>query len=75
MSRKGDYWDNAVAESFFGTLKQELVHWKCYQTPHEAKQDILAYISMFYNSKRLHSFLGYKTPNQYEALVRTEVQR
>lgn len=74
MSRKGDCWDNAVAESFFGTLKQEMVQWKCYQTRHEAKQDILAYITMFYNSKRLHSFLGYKSPNQYEALITAELQ-
>lgn len=75
MSRKGNCWDNAVAESFFGTLKQELVQWKCYQTRLEAKQDILAYINMFYNNKRLHSFLGYKTPNQYEALVTNELQK
>lgn len=75
MSRKGNCWDNAVAESFFGTLKQELVHWRNYQTRYEAKQDILAYISMFYNSKRLHSFLGYQTPNQFEALIEKKVQK
>ncbi|ERH41331.1 transposase IS401 [Legionella pneumophila str. Leg01/53] len=66
MSRKGDCWDNAVAESFFGSLKQELVQWKNYQTRYEAQQDILDYIAMFYNSRRLHSFLGYVSPNQYE---------
>lgn len=75
MSRKGDCWDNAVAESFFGTLKQELVQWKNYQTRYEAQQDILAYISMFYNSKRLHSFLGYCAPNQYEALRENGLQK
>ncbi len=67
MSRKGDCWDNAVAESFFGSLKQERVHWRNYQTRLEAQQDVLNYISMFYNSQRLHSYLGYVSPNQYEA--------
>jgi transposase InsO family protein len=67
MSRKGDCWDNAVAESFFGSLKQERVHWRNYQTRLEAQQDVLNYISMFYNSYRLHSYLGYVSPNQYEA--------
>ncbi len=66
MSRKGDCWDNAVVESFFGSLKQELVHWQSYQTRHEAQQDILEYISMFYNSTRLHSYLGYVSPNEFE---------
>jgi len=66
MSRKGDCWDNAVAESFFGSLKQERVHWRHYQTRLEAQQDVLNYISMFYNNHRLHSYLGYVSPNQYE---------
>ena len=66
MSRKGDCWDNAVAESFFGSLKQERVQWQNYQTRFEAQQNILNYISMFYNSRRLHSYLGYQSPNQYE---------
>ena len=67
MSRKGDCWDNAVAESFFGSLKQERVQWRNYQTRLEAQQDVLQYISMFYNSYRLHSYLGYVSPNQYES--------
>jgi putative transposase len=66
MSRKGNCWDNAVAESFFGSLKQERVQWKNYQTRYEAQQDILNYIAMFYNSRRLHSSLNYLAPNQYE---------
>jgi transposase InsO family protein len=66
MSRKGDCWDNAVAESFFGSLKQERVQWQNYQTRSEAQQNILNYITMFYNSHRLHSYLGYQSPNQYE---------
>ena len=67
MSRKGNCWDNSVAESFFGRLKQERVQWQNYQTRYEAQQDILRYITMFYNSHRLHSFLGYQSPNQFEA--------
>ena len=67
MSKKGDCWDNSVAESFFGRLKQERVMWRNYQTRYEAQQDILNYITMFYNSKRLHSYLNYKTPNQFES--------
>ncbi len=66
MSRKGNCWDNAVAESFFGSLKQERVQWYDYQTRDEARQDILAYITMFYNSYRLHSTLGYVCPNDFE---------
>jgi transposase InsO family protein len=66
MSRKGDCWDNAVAESFFGSIKQELIQWRHYQTRLEAKQDILRYITMFYNPARLHSYLGYQSPMQYE---------
>ena len=66
MSRKGDCWDNSVVESFFGSLKQERVHWENYQTRHDAQQDILDYIVMFYNSTRLHSTLDYRSPNDYE---------
>ncbi len=66
MSRKGNCWDNAVVESFFGSLKQERVQWKSYQSRFEAQQDILNYITMFYNSSRLHSTLGYLCPNDFE---------
>lgn len=69
MSRKGNCWDNAVVESFFGSLKQERVQWRNYQTRYEAQQDVLQYITMFYNSHRLHSYLEYKSPNQYEAVM------
>ena len=58
---------NAVVESFFGTLKQERVQWRHYQSRHAAHQDILQYITMFYNSQRKHSYLDYKSPNQYES--------
>ena len=66
MSRKGNCWDNAVAESFFGSLKQERVQWQHYQTRFEAQQYVLNYITVQYNNFRLHSSLGYKNPNQVE---------
>jgi transposase InsO family protein len=66
MSRKGDCWDNAVVESFFGSLKQERVQWRNYQTRFDAQQDILKYISVWYNPYRLHSTLGYVSPDYYE---------
>jgi transposase InsO family protein len=66
MSRKGDCWDNAVVESFFGTLKSELVHWRSYQSREEARADIVEYITMFYNCRRLHSYLDYQSPDQFE---------
>ena len=69
MSRKGDCWDNAVAESFFASLKKERVQWKHYQTRAEAQRDILDYIAMFYNSQRLHSTLDYLSPNDYESAM------
>jgi putative transposase len=69
MSRKGDCWDNAVAESFFASLKKERVQWRSYQTRTEAQQDILDYIVMFYNSRRLHSTLDYCSPNNFESAM------
>ena len=56
-----------MAESFFGSLKQERVQWRNYQTRNEAQQDVMNYIAMRYNSLRLHSYVGYKSPNQFEA--------
>ena len=66
MSRKGDCWDNAVVESFFGSLKSERVLWCNYQSREEARADIVDYITMFYNSRRLHSYLSYQSPDQFE---------
>ena len=66
MSREGNCWDNGVVESFFGSLKQERVQWRNYQTRNEAQQDVMNYITMWYNSLRLHSYLGYQSPNQFE---------
>lgn len=66
MSRKGDCFDNACVESFFATLKKELVYRNKYKTRDEAKMDIWKYIASFYNEKRLHSSIGYVSPNEYE---------
>ena len=66
MSRKGDCWDNAVAESFFHSLKTEWTADKIYRTRSDARGDVIQYIEMFYNSNRLHSYLGYKNPNDFE---------
>ena len=67
MSRKGNCWDNACVESFFGTLKRELVYHRHYATRDEATQDIFEYIEVFYNRQRRHSTLGYHSPAEYEA--------
>jgi transposase InsO family protein len=67
MSGKGDCWDNAVMESFWGTLKSELVNHEQYATRAEARQSIFEYIEVFYNRKRLHSALGYQSPEAFEA--------
>ena len=67
MSRKGNCWDNACVESFFGTLKRELVYHQHYATRENATQDIFEYIEVFYNRKRRHSTLGYDSPAEFEA--------
>ena len=66
MSRKGNCWDNAVAESFFGTLKMELIFGATYSSRTDARQGIVDYIEMFYNSRRRHSSLGYMNPMEFE---------
>lgn len=66
MSRSGDCYDNAPMESFFGTLKTERVHYRHYRTRAEARRDIFNYIEVFYNRKRRHSALGYKSPAEFE---------
>jgi putative transposase len=55
-----------VVESFFGTLKSERVHWRRYQAREEARRDIVEYITMFYNGRRPHSSLGYRSPDDFE---------
>jgi transposase InsO family protein len=66
MSRKGNCWDNAVAESFFSSLKRELVHHRDYGSRERARREVFEYIEVFYNRKRRHSSLGYMTPVEYE---------
>lgn len=67
MSRRGNCWDNAVVESFFHTLKTELVFHRRYLTRDEARQDIFEWIEVFYNRVRRHSTLGYCSPAEFEA--------
>jgi putative transposase len=64
MSRKGDCWDNAPMESFYATLKGELVEQRDYLTRDEARADIFQFLEGWYNRRRLHSALGYITPEQ-----------
>jgi transposase InsO family protein len=66
MSRRGDCWDNAPMESFFASLKKELVHHEDYAAREEAKASIFEYIEAFYNRVRRHSSLGYVAPAEYE---------
>lgn len=66
MSRRRNCWDNAPVESFFATLKKELVHHEDYQTRQEARVSIFQYIEVFYNKRRRHSALGYLSPEQFE---------
>ena len=66
-SRKGNPYDNAVMESFYRTLKRELIQGANFDTPDQAQREIFKYIELYYNPKRIHSSLGYLTPAQYEA--------
>jgi transposase InsO family protein len=66
MSRSGNCYDNAYMESFFGTLKTELVHGQRYRHRQDARLSIFEYVMMFYNRRRRHSSLDYKSPEQYE---------
>ena len=67
MSRRGNCLDNAPVESFFGTLKNEHAHHRDFETVAQAKVELIDYIENFYNPKRRHSALGYRSPVQYEA--------
>jgi len=69
MGRSGNCYDNAYVESFFGTLKTELVHGERYRPRLEARLSIFEYVEVFYNRQRSHSALGYRSPEQYEKLL------
>lgn len=68
MSRRGNCWDNAISESFFHTLKVELIHQNQYVTRDQAQRSIFQYIEGYYNKKRMHSSIDYKTPYEVECL-------
>ena len=68
MSRTGNVYDNAPMESFFATLKRELIHFRNYHTRDEAKTEIFEFIEVFYNRQRLHSALNYHTPADYDKI-------
>ena len=67
MSGRGNCYDNAMMESFWATLKTELVHQQKFATHEQARGAIFEYIEVFYNRKRLHSCLGYVSPESFEA--------
>lgn len=71
MSRKANCWDNAVSESFFGTLKTELIHQQKFKTREEAKHAIFEYIEVFYNRIRIHSANDYLSPVEYEKIYQS----
>ena len=66
LSRRGNCWDNAVAESFFSSLKVERVRGRIYSTRDEARADLFDYIELFYNPKRRHSYVGGVSPEAFE---------
>ena len=68
MSRKGNAWDNAVVESFFSNLKNELTHNRTFQTREQARSEIFDYIEIFYNRQRAHATLQYMSPEDYESM-------
>jgi putative transposase len=68
MSRKGNPYDNAVMESFYRTLKRELVDGANYDNPEQARMHIFKYIETYYNTKRIHSALNWKSPAEFEAI-------
>ena len=72
MSRKGNCWDNAVAESFFKTLKSELIYTTEPTTMAEAKVNVFEFIEIWYNRKRMHASLGYLTPRRIRSKIETQ---
>ncbi|MBL7215510.1 MAG: IS3 family transposase [Phycisphaerae bacterium] len=75
MRRKGNCWDNACAESFFGSMKSEWVKHKIYETHDNAKKDIFNYIEVFYNRKRRHESPGNVSPVVYEEMYEMNQER
>jgi putative transposase len=75
LSRKGQCWDNAVGESWFATLKEELIHRQSWATISQVRRSVSAFIEIFYNHQRLHSSLGYLTPVEYEQQIHQAPRR
>ena len=75
MSRKGDCWDNAVVESFFGTLKTELINRRRWSSQAQADKAIGNYIYTFYNANRTHSTLGYRSPAEFETINQQNINQ
>ena len=69
LSRPRQCWDNAVAESFFSSLKLELIHTRSWATRAQVRRAVVEYIEVFFNRRRLHSSLGYLTPDEYETRI------
>lgn len=72
MSGRGNCYDNAVSESFFKTLKTEEVYWQKYKTKAEARISLFRYIEGFYNTRRIHSSLGYRSPKEFEMIYKMD---
>ena len=75
VGRVGDCWDNAVAESFFATIKRELIDTRAWPTRAGLRRAVFDYIEGWYNTRRLHSSLGYRSPAEYEALIHHHADR
>ncbi len=75
MSRKGNCWDNACVESFFGSLKNEWIGDKIYESLEAGTKDVFKYIEVFYNRKRRHASLGYVSPAVYEEMYELKQER
>jgi putative transposase len=75
LSRKGQCWDNAVGESWFATLKEELIHRQSWATISQVRRAVIEFIEIFYNRQRLHSSLGYLTPVEYEQQIQQHPRR
>ena len=74
MSRKGNCWDNAVAESFFHSIKIELIYGECFNTRRELQYEVFDYIEKFYNQRRRHSSIGYLSPVEFEMGLRRQLE-
>ena len=74
MGSRGDCSDNAVAESFFATLKEELIHGRTWPTKAELRTEVFQYIEVFFNRRRRHSTLGYLSPSQFETISLSQSQ-